>query len=232
MPTQAIHSALLVLGNSEGLPWTTPSWQALTKVHGLPWDTTDNAPDDARSMIVPEWNVRVAKEVKVFVQKVLSMPEAEQDDYIIAGKGDNNSAGRKAWKDWVRARLPKWSINRAIDETLRAEGRGPYQVMAERGTRKVSCFVPGPSARSLTVLYIQLPTLEEAQLSDMRSIVANRLLGDKVFVGSGTLLKTPVLKFVDTLLAITWNRYRKSTSREVDRLEKDLEEIAMVRQGA
>jgi len=57
-------------------------------------------------------------------------------------------------------------------------------------------------------------------------------MGDRVFLGGGTLLKTPVLKFVDTLLAITWNRYRKSTSREVDRLEKDIEEIATVWKGA
>lgn len=142
MPTQAIHSALLVLGNTEGLPWTTPSWQALTKVYGIPWDISGDAPDEARSTIVPEWTIRVTKEVEVFVQKVWSIPEAEQDNYIVAVKGDNNSAGRKAWKDWVKARLPKWTINKVIDETLMAEGRGPYQVMAERGTRKVRIFVP------------------------------------------------------------------------------------------
>ncbi|KAI6011505.1 hypothetical protein EDC04DRAFT_2609856 [Pisolithus marmoratus] len=46
MPSVAISAALLLLGNSEGLPWTSSTWQHLTMVIGIPWHTDPNAAPD------------------------------------------------------------------------------------------------------------------------------------------------------------------------------------------
>ncbi|KAH7905302.1 P-loop containing nucleoside triphosphate hydrolase protein [Hygrophoropsis aurantiaca] len=221
MPSPPIYSALLVLGNSEGLPWNIPAWQAITKVHGIPWQTVDGAADMDKSPYVARWTVKVAKAVKVFAQNAWSRPIEPnlQDDYIVTRKADNDSAGRKSWKDFVMGNLVKWKLNKIVDEVFESEQRSPYDVLAAHETRK-------------------LPTMEDAQLGEARVSLAYRLFGgDALMPKSSNSLKPPFRKFVDALIVLTWNRYRKANSRETSKLDSDLEEItelwtAMTAEGA
>lgn len=71
----------------------------------------------------------------------------------------------------------------------------------------------------------QLPTLDDAQVSDARIYVAESLLGDDGFASGGRALTPQVSKFINTLLAITWNRYRKVLSTESSKKSKLLQEI-------
>jgi hypothetical protein len=142
MPTQSFYSALLVLGNTEGLPWTASPWQAATKTYGPPWYTPPDSSPDAVSPNAPEWTVKTAQAVKTFADNVWSQDPDEQDDYVVKRQVDNDSAGRTAWKDWVTAGLKTWNLNKAIDEVLIAANRSPYDVMAIHRKRKVSTLFP------------------------------------------------------------------------------------------
>lgn len=50
-------------------------------------------------------------------------------------------------------------------------------------------------------------------------------MGEEAFLSGGTFIKPAVRRFLDTMLALTWNRYRKTNTREVNKLEKDLAEV-------
>ena len=140
MPTQSFYSALLVLGDT-GLPWTTIPWQAITKIYGPPWFTNPDSNPDAVSPNVPEWTVKTAQAVKTFADNVWSQDPDEQDGYVVKHQADNDSSGRTAWKDWVKAGLKKWNLNKAIDEVLIAANRSPYDVMAIHRERKGSTML-------------------------------------------------------------------------------------------
>jgi len=77
----------------------------------------------------------------------------------------------------------------------------------------------------LILLYEQLPSLEDSQLGDAKVALANRLIGDQAFLNESDIVIAEVRKFIDILTAITWNRYRKSNSRETNKLQKDRDEI-------
>lgn len=141
MPTQSFHSALLVLGNTEGLPWTAQPWQAMTKIYGAPWVTNPDSSPEVISPNAPEWTVKTAQAVKTFADNVWSKNPDEQDIYVVKRQADNDSAGRGAWKDWVKAGLKKWPLNKTIDEVLISVNRSPYDVMAIHRKRKVSTML-------------------------------------------------------------------------------------------
>lgn len=168
MPTQSIYSALLVLGNTEGLPWSTPTWQALTSVYGIPWSTTPGAPDDAPATHVSKWTVKIATSVKTFAENVWSKSSDVQDAYVVRQKADNDSTGRTAWKNWVRENQSKWRVNQVIDETLKEEERSPYEVMAQHGTRKVSkLFSYLKITTTCTCSYLHWKTLRSTMLETL-----------------------------------------------------------------
>lgn len=138
MPTSTLSSALLLLSNSEGLPWAAPPWEAITKVVGLPWFFDPNAADDSPTPNYACWTVGVAKTVKTFVETIWALPEQEQEKYTTARKADNDTAGRTAWNRFVKDTKISTSINKVIDDVLSQHDRGPYQVMAQHETRTVS----------------------------------------------------------------------------------------------
>lgn len=140
MPSQTLTAALLVLGNTEGLPWTTPEWQTITKVHGVPWNTEVDAPETGRSPNVAEWTNQVANKVQQFAEKVWSMAgnADKQDSFVTTKKADNVSEGRLSWAQFVKDQQGRWGINCIIDEVLYEAGQSPYQIMRELETRKVS----------------------------------------------------------------------------------------------
>ncbi|KAI5982173.1 hypothetical protein EDD15DRAFT_2378268 [Pisolithus albus] len=219
MPTQSLTAALLVLGNTEGLPWSTPPWEAITHVHGLPWSTVEGASDDSPAPYVSGWTTRLASKVKAFAEKVwtLKKPDA-QDSFVSTRKADNHSGGREAWSKFVRDNQGKWGINRIIDDVLFNAGRAPQQVMRDLDVQK-------------------LPSMEDAQIQDCLKPLAERLLGLASYVGTTSLLKQEVARFVRTLLTISWNRYRKSTNRDMTKIRNGTELvreswIALTSEGA
>ncbi|KAI5999277.1 hypothetical protein EDD15DRAFT_2363365 [Pisolithus albus] len=177
MPTQSLTAALLVLGNTEGLPWSTPPWEAITHVHGLPWSTVEGASDDSPAPYVSGWTTRLASKVKAFAEKVwtLKKPDA-QDSFVSTRKADNHSSGREAWSKFVRDNQGKWGINRIIDDVLFNAGRAPQQVMRDLDVQK-------------------LPSMEDAQIQDCLKPLAERLLGLASYVGTTSLLKQEVARF-------------------------------------
>src|SRR5438309_2267776 len=101
MPTQSFIAALLVLGNTEGLPWNLTPWQAITKVYGPLWSTTEDVQDDSPAPFVAEWTVRLAKSVKTFADNVWLCSKAKQDKYIVTEQPDNDTLGHTTWAHWV-----------------------------------------------------------------------------------------------------------------------------------
>lgn len=73
---------------------------------------------------------------------------------------------------------------------------------------------------------IQLPTLDVAQVSDARLAIGLALLGDQALLPkSSKTLTDGALKFIDALLAMSWNRYRKSIAVEIPRANEWLTSI-------
>ena len=70
MPTQSLYSALLILGDTQGLPWTASLWQVLTKIYRPPWLTHPNTELDTTLPNVPKWIVKTAQSVKTFANNL------------------------------------------------------------------------------------------------------------------------------------------------------------------
>ncbi|KAG8220414.1 hypothetical protein J3R82DRAFT_3403, partial [Butyriboletus roseoflavus] len=206
MPTTTLSAALLTVSNMDGLPWSTPIWQSLTKIHGIPWYYADTAKDDSPAPNYSGWTVKVAKAVKVFAQNVWDLTESSQEKYIVARHADNDSEGRLAWQKFIKESRISVNINKTIDSVLTEHDRGPYQVLQQHNTTSVSnnYFTIGLGCK-----HSQLPTLDDVQVSDARLYVAAGLLGDEGLLPGGRALSPSVSKFINTLLAITWNCYRK-----------------------
>lgn len=138
MPTSTLSGALLLLSNTDGLPWNTSPWQAITKVYGLPWFVDSNAADETPAPNYSSWKVGVAKTVKTFAENLWALPESDQDKYAAARRADNDSAGRSAWSQFVKDTKLSTAVNKVIDNVLTQHERNPYQVMAQHDTRTVS----------------------------------------------------------------------------------------------
>ncbi|KAI6144170.1 P-loop containing nucleoside triphosphate hydrolase protein, partial [Pisolithus thermaeus] len=179
MPSQSLTAALLLLGK-DGLPWNIPTWQSISRIHGEPWATAENATDDSLALHVPEWTTRVANHVQAFATKVWGMATSKQDAYVAKRAKDNDSVGRTAWATFVSKRSAQWGINKIIDDVLVGTGRSPAQVLCEFGTQ-------------------ELPFAEAAQIYEVQGDVAQKLFGDEAYVGSGSLLKPAISKFSATI---------------------------------
>ncbi|KAF9236554.1 hypothetical protein BU15DRAFT_63908 [Melanogaster broomeanus] len=218
MSSQSFTAVLLLLsGNTEGLPWDTPPWQALTKIHGLPWITEESASEDASSSIISEWTVCIAWSVQSFAETVWQkQSEDGQNRYITKKKIINNdTTGCNAWQKWVSLNQKTWGLNAVIDDTLSAAGRTPQQVLRELETKKLMFFICG---------YI-LPTAEEAQIYDLQLQLGEKLFGNAAYQGSSLILKSAVGKFTQMLLTLSWNRYHKTISREHVKMTTVLAEV-------
>ncbi|KAI6154544.1 P-loop containing nucleoside triphosphate hydrolase protein [Pisolithus tinctorius] len=194
MPALGVAAALLLLGNSEGLPWTMPAWQDITKVFGVPWHTEPDAAPDSPAVHVPTWTTSIAQSVSVYARNLWKKTTlAAQAEYARKGYTDNDAEGRRAWNSWVVANWgPTWKLNRIIDEVLKEAKCGPYDAMARLKQRK-------------------FPTLEEAQVPiHAANPLAYKLFGDDAYPDDPNFLATPIKTFIDQLLVITWQRYRKS----------------------
>jgi len=75
----------------------------------------------------------------------------------------------------------------------------------------------------------QFPTLAEANISASNSAFVDELFGDDGYADDeASLIRPPVTKFVDCLLANTWNRHRKwikSDKAKLDRQRKTVDTL-------
>ncbi|KAI6116603.1 P-loop containing nucleoside triphosphate hydrolase protein [Pisolithus croceorrhizus] len=205
MPSLAISAALLLFGNSDGLPWTSSTWQDLTKVVGIPWYTDPDAAPDTPAPNVPDWSTAVAQSVKTYAQNLWAQPNVvAQAAYARHAYTDNDAQGRTTWNGWVSANWSAtWRLNRVIDEVLSDVKCAPYDTLARFKVTK-------------------LPTLEESQTSTIAlNPLAFKLLGDDAYPDGDTMFLVPAVKsFIDHLLVNTWHRYRKALGREAKDIAK------------
>ena len=142
MPSLSIAAALLILGNFEGLPWTSSTWQDITLVGGVPWFTEPGADADAQAPYVNTWTTRTAESVKTYARNLWSASDtADQIRYSNNNLSDNDHAGRTAWNKWFQEGWGKtWDMNHRIDKVFSEHKCSPYDVMARAKKRVVSCF--------------------------------------------------------------------------------------------
>jgi hypothetical protein len=226
MPSLSISSALLILEGSDGLPWTSPTWQELTKALGVPWLTESGAVPDAPTPHVQSWTTRIAESVHNYARNLWSSSDmAAQVKYSARTFSDNDRVGRSEWNRWVQDHWGKgWKMNHQVDQVFTEYKCSPYDALARSNTRKVN---PSPTFRdgsvSKGITRIKLPSLEDSQVSHMITMpLAHALLGESAYRDEdGNFLKMEVKRFIDVLVVQTWHRYRKGLSREVKQLEKD-----------
>ncbi|KIK10837.1 hypothetical protein PISMIDRAFT_20041, partial [Pisolithus microcarpus 441] len=132
MPSLAISAALLLLGNSESLPWTSSTWQDITKVFGTPWYTEPDAAPDTPAPNVSGWSTAVAQSIKTYAQNLWAQPNlVARAAYARRAYTDNDAQGRSTWNGWVSANwTATWKLNRIIDEVLTEVKCGPYDTLA------------------------------------------------------------------------------------------------------
>ncbi|KIK12890.1 hypothetical protein PISMIDRAFT_38574, partial [Pisolithus microcarpus 441] len=213
MPSLAISAALLLLGNSEGLPWTASTWQELTKVFGIPWFTEPDTAPDTPAPNVSSWSTATAQSVKTYAQNLWAQPNImAQAAYARRAYTDNDAQGRTAWNGWVSANwTATWKLNRIIDEVLTEVKCGPYDTLARFKVKKVRpdvlTLAPNP--------------------------LAFKLLGDDAYPDGDPMFLFPAVKsFIDHLLVNTWHRYRKALGRESNDIAKKEASLDIEWQGA
>ncbi|KAI5984880.1 P-loop containing nucleoside triphosphate hydrolase protein [Pisolithus albus] len=183
MPSLSISAALLLLGNSEGLPWTSSTWQELTNVFGIPWYTEPDAAPDTPAPNVSGWSTAVAQSVKSYAQNLWGQPNImAQAAYARRAYTDNDAQGRAAWNGWVSANwTATWKLNRVIDEVLTEVKCGPYDTLARFKAKK-------------------LPTLEDSQVLNL----APNALAFKLFGNDAHPDGDPMFLFPKASLDIEW----------------------------
>lgn len=140
MPTLSLSAALLVLGNTEGLPWNSPTWQGLTKIVGIPWETPDDAEPGAPSPNHTSWTVAVAQTVKAYARSLWSKSPSAQIQYSARTYTDNDAAGREAWNTFVQHGMRSWKINSIVDNVFKECKLSTYEAMARAKSKVVSLF--------------------------------------------------------------------------------------------
>ncbi|KAI6029961.1 hypothetical protein BKA83DRAFT_4489870 [Pisolithus microcarpus] len=240
MPSLAISAALLLLGNSEGLPWTASTWQELTKVFGIPWFTEPDTAPDTPAPNVSSWSTATAQSVKTYAQNLWAQPNImAQAAYARRAYTDNDAQGRTAWNGWVSANwTAMWKLNRIIDEVLTEVKCGPYDTLARFKVKKVRPYVLIILIGLLNAT-MQLPTLEDSQVLTLApNPLAFKLFGDDAYPDGDPMFLFPAVKsFIDHLLVNTWHRYRKALGRESNDIAKkeaslDVEWQALTADGA
>ncbi|KAI6029955.1 P-loop containing nucleoside triphosphate hydrolase protein [Pisolithus microcarpus] len=187
MPSLANSAALLLLGNSEGLPWTSPTWQELTKVFRIPWYTEPDAAPETPAPNVSGWSTAVAQSIKTHARNLWAQPNAvAQAAHARRAYTDNDAQGRTAWNGWVSANwTATWKLNRVIDEVLTEVKCGPYDTLARFKAKK-------------------LPTLEDSQVSILApNALAFKLFGDDAYPDGDPAFLIPAVNRSYRLAALT-----------------------------
>ncbi|KIK74158.1 hypothetical protein PAXRUDRAFT_29190 [Paxillus rubicundulus Ve08.2h10] len=121
-----------------------------------------------------------------------------------ARAADNHSRGQATWRKFIKDSKVSMNINKVIDRCLTENERNAYQVMQQHGQRSVM---------------------------DVRMDLTFHLLGDEAFVPDGRALHKHVTKFINNLVTITWNRFRKVVHMEISKMYRLLAAIHLMLSG-
>ncbi|KAG6373967.1 P-loop containing nucleoside triphosphate hydrolase protein [Boletus reticuloceps] len=210
MPTLSISGALLLLGTTEGLPWTVVTWQTLTGIPGVPWFTTADAAENAPAPNWNGWTTRKAKMVRAYAESLWNCRNLDAQVKMLKSRdGENQQAGRIAWREFIDSNWTRvWKMPKVIDQVFKDSGCTPYDAMAELDVK-------------------QLPHADDFMLSaKVLRPLATRLFGRDAFVKTSQTIKPQVRRFVEVVIANTWNRYRRNSSLEMKKMEDGKAEIA------
>lgn len=144
MPTLSLSAALLVLGNTEGLPWNSSTWQALTKVVGPPWETPDDAAPGSRAPNHTAWTVATAQSVKAYARSLWSKSSTAQIQYSSRTYTDNDALGRDAWNSFTQQGIRSWKLNLIVDGVFKECKVSAYEAVARAKSKTVSFVERSP----------------------------------------------------------------------------------------
>lgn len=114
-------------------------WEAITKIHGQPWNTQPDEADTSVSNVVSEWTVCTMKLIKMFAENMWKLLEDHQDKYIMTKQLDNDLAGCNAWASCISSAQKSWGLNAMIDDILSANGSAPHDILKSFKKRMV-CY--------------------------------------------------------------------------------------------
>lgn len=89
---------ILILDNMEEHPWTSFTWQSLTKFLATPWKMPNDAAFNTPLPHVPNWNTWIAQSIKLYVENLHSkMDQQAQIAYVACRFLNNDSTGCTAY---------------------------------------------------------------------------------------------------------------------------------------
>ena len=143
MPNLSITTGLLISGSNNGLPWSSPTWQDLTKVDGVPWVTTPGAEPNAPLPNVPSWSTHVTDSIKAYANNLWSKPDTQAKiKHFGCSLADNDTAGCPTWNSWVKLHWNKsWNISHHINDIFTKYKCSPYHVLSYMKVQKVCTMI-------------------------------------------------------------------------------------------
>ncbi|PIL27985.1 hypothetical protein GSI_09929 [Ganoderma sinense ZZ0214-1] len=221
MPTTTHYIAMLELAQLGGdplnhpAPWEFIEFQELTGHTHAPW--TPEATTESTGIPAGELTALKAYAKKFFAFNVqhptakVRSAEREKQLAFAANPGATDEDGRIACRDWFNKKWIKWGMNDIIDKAMVACKRDIFSLAAispdERGGSTV------------------LPTMDNASVGVAYATIIRNTIGDEAFA-IGDILEPEAARWVSSVVALSWNRYRKKYSlarRHVEGLEKSVE---------
>jgi hypothetical protein len=167
---------------------------------------------NAQSGVINSFTTKDLQNIHAFATKYWNLNESACAAFIKKRK-DNNAAGRDAWCTFVNKHWQgDWKVNDLITNALNSNGCGPYKIMMCFKTSDVCILILFIAAYSRIII---VPDLTQAQVVRAYPDVADALFGQDSFLDNSHFLKEEVWKFVEHVMAITWNRYRKAIKRDL-----------------
>ncbi|PSS32203.1 hypothetical protein PHLCEN_2v2030, partial [Hermanssonia centrifuga] len=181
-------------------PWEWPTWQLLTKSIFAPW----TLPTEVKEYAPPSaaWTADTPAQVRAFVDNYIGMEDEKARLAFWVKKEDGNSKGRAAYKDWIGRESRKWGINKAVDQILRDAGCSQWQMTrrtVDKATKAVS--------------YTLLPLAKTETKERTSAALSDLFFGADAIRADEDHRSAEVIEFIDDVLTITWDRYRKDVTR-------------------
>ncbi|KAH9011667.1 P-loop containing nucleoside triphosphate hydrolase protein [Lactarius pseudohatsudake] len=199
MPSASYSHALFTAGTEL---WTYPTWQERTKYVVPPFS------EDASPALTGLSNEEISA--------VKALSATFHATTVIAGRSakkpgrDNDSEGWRAWNAWVKRDFLKWKIVQEIEAVLMEEERHPRQLIGRQG------------------FGIKVPTMEEVGVSDVYSVIAEKLFGEDAFRDrhvARPIVKDALNKFISSVVAKVWHKLRTSVPKTYKRLRDGKDDV-------
>jgi hypothetical protein len=160
-----------------------------------------------------------------------SVVASESDDSDAEAVLDAVDQGRKIWNDWATNQFKVWGINGIMDGVLWKKNKHPVQIMKMMKTKEVSYVF---CANSVTLSrYHQYPSLQDAGVTNITTDFVDKFFGEDGYIDEECTLPKPfVTRFIDTVLANTWNRLRKWVKLDKSKLDKQRTVVEKAWNGA